>query len=292
MRAERIVIVGAGPGGCSAAVQCSRLGITPLLLDKTGEAGGLVANAWSMENYPGIEPLDGPAYVRLLRAHLERFGLDVEPADVMALRMAPGGLVLDTGSGSIRTKAAILAVGTLPRRLDLPGAENLSYEVRHLLVRRPGRAVVIGGGEMAFDYSLSLARAGAEVAVLVRGAAPRARGRLACFVENEPRISILLEAEALSLARGEKGIMAAVAQPGGRREIACDGAVAAIGRRSALAALESGLDLSTTGMIFTRVPGLFVIGDARLGSLGQTGIAVGDGLEAAMQAVEFLERES
>jgi thioredoxin reductase len=82
-----------------------------------------------------------------------------------------------------------------------------------------------------------------------------------------------------------------VATPDGEREIECDGVVAAIGRRSALSAIEGGLDLSPTGVIFTRVPGLFVIGDARLGSLGQTGIAVGDGLEAAMAAVEFLERE-
>jgi len=182
MRAERIVIVGAGPGGSAAAVQCARLGVTPLLLDQSGEAGGLVANAWSMENYPGLEPLDGAAYVRRLRAHLERFDLKVEKLELQAIREAGGGIVLETDSGAIETKVAILAVGTLPRSLDLPGGEHLIYEVRPLLDRKPERVAVIGGGEMAFDYALSLARAGARVELLVRGTAPRARGRLAGFI--------------------------------------------------------------------------------------------------------------
>jgi thioredoxin reductase len=291
MRRDRIVIVGAGPGGCAAAVQCARLGVAPLLLDRTGEAGGLVANAWSMENYPGLEPLDGGAYVSRLRAHLERFGLHVEAGDVSAVKRSDSGILLDTDRGPIETKVAILAPGTLPRRLELPGAEELSYEVRELLDRKPERAVVVGGGEMAFDYSLSLARAGAGVEVLVRASAARARGRLAEFVAREPKISLRPETELLAVARRDTGLVLTVTSGGLRDEIACDGVVVAIGRRSGLEGLTAGLDLSPTGMISTRVPGLFVIGDARLGSLGQAGIAVGDGLQAAMQAIDHLDRE-
>jgi thioredoxin reductase (NADPH) len=277
MRTERIVIAGAGPGGCAAAVQCARLGITPLLLDRTGMAGGLIANAWSMENYPGLEPISGADFVRRLQAHLERFEIEVEKAEVRAVGKAADKILLETDAGSIETEVAILAVGTLPRLLDLPGVD-LFYEVRHLLERKPERALVIGGGEMAFDYALSLAGAGARVELLVRGGAPRARGRLAEFVAKEPRITIRLGTEA-------KAVLA------GREAIVYDGIVVAIGRQSALAGIAGGLDLSPSGVISTPVPGLFVIGDARLGSLGQAGIAIGDGLEAAMQAVEYLDRE-
>jgi thioredoxin reductase len=292
MRSAHIVIVGAGPGGSAAAVQCARLGVAPLLIDRTGEPGGLIANAWSMENYPGLEPLDGKAYVRLLRAHLERFGLVVEKLELREVRKSNVGIVLETDTGPIKANVAILAVGTLPVLLDIPGAELMHYEVRHLLERKPERALVIGGGEMAFDYALSLARAGACVEVLVRGPAPRARGRLAALVAREKRISLRFGTKALAIADRGDGVSAAVATAEGREEIGCDGIVAAIGRRSALAALAGGLDLSPAGMISTPVPGLFVIGDARLGSLGQAGIAVGDGLEAAMLAVDYLELKS
>jgi thioredoxin reductase (NADPH) len=291
MRTERIVIVGAGPGGCAAAVQSARLGVAPLLLDRTGEAGGLVASAWSVENYPGLEPLDGCAYVLRLRAHLERFGLHVEAGEVNAVKKSDSGIRLDTDRGPIETEVAILAPGTLPRRLELPGAEELSYELFDLLDRKPERAVVVGGGEMAFDYSLSLARAGARVEILIRDAAPRARGRLADFVAREPKISIHLGTELLAVGRGDTDWTLTVASGGRRDEITCDGVVVAIGRRSGLQELTAELDLSPTGMISTRVPGLFVVGDARLGSLGQAGIAVGDGLRAAMQAIGYLDRE-
>jgi len=291
MRTERIVVVGAGPGGCAAAVQCARLGITPLLLDRTGMAGGLIANAWSIENYPGLEPIKGVDYVRRLRAHLERFELKVEKREVQAVRQAGGNILLDSDAGSIGTRVAILAVGTFPHRLDLPVAADLFYEVRHLLERKPERTVVVGGGEMSFDYALSLARSGARVDLLVRGSAPRAKGRLAAFVAREPKIRLRLGAEIVAVRRSGDDLSLTIAVADDHEEIACDGVVVAIGRQSALTGIAGGLDLAPSGVISTPVPGLFVIGDARLGSLGQAGIAVGDGLEAAMQAVDYLERE-
>ena len=80
-----VVIVGAGPAGCAAAVQCRRLGQHPLLLDRTGRPGGLVAHAHSVENYPGLPPTAGPRMVQLLAEHLERFDLRVEQREVLGL---------------------------------------------------------------------------------------------------------------------------------------------------------------------------------------------------------------
>ena len=58
MRREQVVIIGAGPGGCSAAIQCKRLGLEPLVFDRSGRAGGLIENAYAVENYPGLEEAD------------------------------------------------------------------------------------------------------------------------------------------------------------------------------------------------------------------------------------------
>jgi thioredoxin reductase (NADPH) len=272
-------------------VQCARLGVTPLLLDRTGEAGGLVANAWSIENYPGLEPIDGAAYVRRLRAHLNRFGLDVVECDLRAVRRAGDRIVLDTDADSIETRTAILALGTTPRRLELPGSDELFYELRLLLERKPGQAVVVGGGEMAFDHALSLTAGGAAVDLLIRGPGPRTRGRLADLVAREPRISVRCATELLAVTRHGDAFHATVGSAKGKDRLRCDGLLAAVGRRSALLRLGGGLDLSSSGMISTPVPGLFVVGDARLGSLGQVGIAVGDGLQAAMLAIDYLERD-
>ncbi|MCK4305944.1 MAG: FAD-dependent oxidoreductase, partial [Candidatus Eisenbacteria sp.] len=77
MRTERIAIIGAGPAGCAAAVQCKRLGISPLLVDRTGNAGGSIANAHLIENYPGLDPLPGPEFAQRLAAHLARHGIPI-----------------------------------------------------------------------------------------------------------------------------------------------------------------------------------------------------------------------
>ena len=270
MRRSEIAIIGAGPAGVACAVQCRRLGAPPLLLDRTGRAGGLIENAHRVENYPGLEePLPGPVFAERLRAHLARFDVSVENANIRRVVAGGGGFLLEGDGREILARAVVVATGTEPARLGVPGEEELEgvrlfYDVRTLLARlpSPGRVVVIGGGEAACDYALSLAGAGARVDLVTRGPELKARGRLEDLVRKSAAIRI-------QGAAVEPG-------PGLSRWAEADAILVAVGRRPG-------------GLGFAPAPGLLVVGDARTGVLGQVGMAVGDGLMAAAAAVAFVE---
>lgn len=273
-----LLIVGAGPAGCAAAVQARRLGLHPLLVDATGRAGGLITQAWQVENYPGLPPLPGPAVARLLQEHLQRFELGVHQDEVHAVLQQEDHLEIRCASGPTRARAVIAAVGTAPIALPVSGPLPLVYGAREALALHPQRAAVVGSGEAGLDYALSLAQADVQVEVLVRGASMRARGRLVDLATAHPRIRIRPHTHLLrSLAEAVE-----ITDPEGTRILQTDVLVAAIGRRSRLADL--GIDARPGAEISACSPGLYLAGDARSGGLGQLGMAVGDGLAAAMAA--------
>jgi len=279
-----VVVVGAGPGGCAAAVQCRRLGLDTLLVDRAGRPGGLIANAWRVENYPGVPPVDGPGFVALLAAHLERFGIQVVEEEVLAVRP---GLVVEGTRTSWRPRAVVLAVGTAALELDLPGAAGSRHvftEVRALLERSPDRAVVVGGGEAALDQALSLSASGTRVTVMVRAERLASTGRLPEAVRADRRIEVRLGCALRGLHATGNAVEVEVEDGGATEWIVADGVLAAIGRRPLTSELIGDLDLEPLDGVHTAVPGLFVVGDARLGGLGQAGVAVGDGLNAALAA--------
>ncbi|MBN2170917.1 MAG: NAD(P)/FAD-dependent oxidoreductase [Candidatus Krumholzibacteriota bacterium] len=284
-----VAVVGAGPAGCAAAAQCARLGLEARLLDASGRAGGLVANAFRVENYPGLPPLDGPSLAARLAEHLERFGLAVTPGRVERLRADGDGFELGGDFGTWRAGGLVLATGTRPRLLSVPGAAELEgralfYEPCDLLAARPApRAVlVVGGGEAALDYALTVAAAGARVTVCLRGEAPRACRRLGDLAAAEERITLRAGVTVRALAAAPGGVDATLTREGGGKEtLAVDAVLAAIGRRATASDLLAPLGLAAGGTVATGHPRLFVAGDARLGSLGQVAMAAGDGLAAA-----------
>jgi thioredoxin reductase (NADPH) len=271
MRRAEVAIVGAGPAGAACAVQCQRLGVPPLLLDRTGRAGGLIENAHCVENYPGLEePVAGPVFAQRIRAHLARFEVPVERATVRRVVPHKEGLLLEGDGCEILARAVVVACGTEPVRLGVAEEEvlegvRLFYDVCSLRARlaSPRRVLVVGGGEAACDYALSLADAGTRVELVTRGPELKARGRLARRVRESAMICVHL-----CVAESPAGLSA---------WNEADAVLVAVGRRPG-------------DLVPPSAPGVFVAGDARTGVLGQVGVAVGDGLAAAAMAVAFLER--
>ena len=306
MHVEDMVIIGAGPAGCAAAVQSVRLGIQPRLFDQQGRAGGLICNAFRIENYPGLErPLSGIEFAQRMIRDLDRFKIEVIEGQVRTVCLdSDGCLSLDLSGGRLRALSVVLAVGTMPRKASFPGEDELAgrglfYEVRELLERRPGKVIVVGSGEAAFDYALSLAAAGSQVRILIRGTEHRAGPRLASQVQANPRISASFGHAVAWAEAAQPGIVMAV---DGRREaetVHADAVVVAVGRTSRAEALldpsaltidSSPTDECSGTKTVTSWPGLYMVGDARLGGLGQLGIAVGDGISSAMQAARWLDK--
>jgi thioredoxin reductase (NADPH) len=288
MRIADVLVVGAGPAGIAAAAQAARLGLEARIVDRSGAAGGLVENGFLVENYPGLAPLSGAALAAQLRDHLARFDLRVERLEARDLVNDDGVWLVAMDRGEIAARAVVLAVGTRPRPLGVPREaapeHRVFYEVRGLLgaVPRPAHVVVVGGGEASFDYALTLAARGAAVTLLVRGDAFKASGRLAEAVAGTPSIDVRLGARVERLVPADDAVAVEVAYADGTRFLSADAVLAAVGRVAALDAIFPACGHGRPqGRQIEVSPDLFVCGDARLGGLGQVGIAVGDGLEAA-----------
>jgi thioredoxin reductase (NADPH) len=281
MRAP-VVVVGAGPAGCAAAIQLARLRIPLRLLDASGRAGGLVRNAFLVENYPGLSaPCPGERLARRLAADLRRLPIAVDPATVRSIAQGAKGFVLATNRGLLEASAVVLATGTRPRRLGVPGEADLwgdrvRPEIAGAAIERGMSVVVIGAGEAAFDYATSAAARGAQVTVLMRGEGPKARGRVLERALGTGQVMPVarVAVEALTLAEDQVELTVR----GGPGRLCADLVLVAVGREPSLPER-----LGNAG----EAQGLFVIGDARLGGLGQVGIAVGDGLYCSARIAKF-----
>jgi thioredoxin reductase (NADPH) len=299
MRSAEIAIIGAGPAGISAAVQCKRLGIVPVLLDRIGEPGGLIRNAYLIENYPGLEkPMSGPEYVELLKRYIERFEIPVEKLEVLSMSREENIYNISCNDENFKAETVIVATGTEPRRLDISFDECVLeglvfYDVRSLLNRRknPSNVLIIGGGEAACDYAMTLASAGADVSIYVRGEKLKIRGHLAAYISETPGITISYDVNCLKIsATGENGVeIIARTRDGKIIKNNSNAVLIAVGRFSAVQSLFTDSDPISGNSMTSDRPGLFIAGDARFGSLGQLGTAVGDGIRAAIAAVNYLE---
>jgi thioredoxin reductase (NADPH) len=306
----RVIVVGAGPAGAAAAIQCRRLGVPVLLVDRAGRAGGLALNARRIENYPGsLRSLGGPEFAKSLRAHLRRFDISVVKADITGITKGPRGFVASHDGGRLAAEAIILANGTEPLRMEIAGEREIEgtrlfYEVRPLLRRRPRPrvVVVVGGGEAACDYALTLAESGAETHLVVRSDRLKARGRLAGAVQRAPRVLIHYNACCERIPTSSRfSVRVRGAGEKNGTDLRPDAVLVAVGRRSAAPRMLDGLGImaakddaamgvASTNGVACSLPGLFIAGDARLGALGQIGMAVGDGLAAAAAAAAYLEK--
>ena len=299
MCSAKIVIIGAGPAGISAAVQCRRLGIVPILLDRTGEPGGLIKNAYLIENYPGLEkPISGPEYVELLKRYIRRFEIPVEKREVLSISSEENIYNINCNDEIIKAEIVIAATGTEPRRLDIPFDERalegfVFYEVRNLLNgrRKPGNVLVIGSGEAACDYAMTLASAGTDVDLFVRGEKLKVHGHLAACIGQTPRIRVSYDVSCLEISALRENTVEIIARTKNGKMIKnnFNAVLIAVGRCSAAQSLFTDFDPIICNSMTSNWPGLFIAGDARFGALGQLGMAVGDGIRAAIAAVNYLE---
>lgn len=292
MQKELLTIIGAGPAGCSAAMQALRLGIRPFVIDRNGTAGGLIENAYMIENYPAIEPMDGKKFVGLLRQQIKVNEVSISKGTVQEIEETGSALKITGDFDTIESKAVILASGTTPRRLTIAGAKELEgkklfYEISQAPFDAVKSAIIIGGGEAALDYSLSLASRDIDVEVIVRSAQVKANKRLRELVRAK-KIKTLFNATPLRISHTDKTVETTFGQNNENVVRRSDIVIAAIGRESIAEGIIKFPVTLSPSMILTSNSRLFIAGDARLGSLGQLGIAVGDGISSAIAAVKTL----
>ncbi|HUW42950.1 MAG TPA: NAD(P)/FAD-dependent oxidoreductase [Thermoplasmata archaeon] len=297
--AERIevAVIGAGPAGISAAIFLKRAGANPVLFEKN-EVGGLLRNANLVENYPGFpKGIGGRELAALFARQLKEHAVAVSKAEVSAVGASKLGFKIEADSGGFIARVVIVCTGTRPKDIGLKGEHDLVgkrifHEIADLppLGKKRAGVLIIGGGDAAFDYSMNLSGRGHDVTIISRSE-PTCLALLRERAE-EGGVGLIEGSVPLRVREVDGGLALTVRGKGRLRELETDYILIACGRGPELSMLDDDLKKRIGGLKDpprTRVPGLFICGDAVRGIHRQTGIAVGDGVLAAMLAMEFLE---
>jgi len=295
VQSKEVVIVGAGPAGMSAAIQLMRSGIEPLLLEKR-EAGGLLLNANLVENYPGFpEGISGHDLVGLFKEHLQKTGVAINFEEVLELDYTEGFFFIKTKRDLIKSEISVIATGTYPKKiadLTLPDEvkERLFYEVYPIRRVKDKKIAIIGAGDAAFDYALTLSSEN-EVTVLNRSDTTRCLPILFDRSLRSKNISHLTNVGVRKIQKDTSGLKITAAHlfDGEEYIIDVDYVIVAIGREPCINFLGRGLKRNSNRL--KKNHRLFMVGDVINGTHRQAVISVGDGVRAAMEIYETIRKE-
>jgi len=297
-----LLVIGGGPAGVAGAVHAHRAGLETLLVERE-RVGGLIWNANLVENHPGLpRPMPGAEVAALLEGHLDRNGVPRRYAEVTALTREGHWFHARIGNDLMAARAVLLASGSHPKPLPLPGAEEaeqaglLHYEVSRLpRLGRSATVLILGGGDAAFDYALNCARQGARATIVMRGETPAALPLLVERAAAQPLVGVVTGAHPESVFQdhsGRVGLSCRMPGDGEERQLAADMLLAAVGRDPD-ASLARGLDPLLPGCYDEGPadgPAIYLAGDAAHGRFRQMSIAAGEGVLAAMHAAARLAR--
>jgi len=287
-----VAIIGAGPAGIAAAIQLKRSGITPLLFEKT-KIGGLLNNAYLVENYPGFpNGISGVKLVEKFKQHLKKWKIGIKKEYVTDVCRHKGCFSIKAKK-NYRSKFVIIASGTKPIRLNNSIEEvkgKVFSEVYPLRNVRKKKIVIVGAGDAALDYTLNLSRLN-HVFLINRSARIKGLDLLFRRIRKERRKENVTYMPQTSFMSVRQLYNCATVQLRNNREtieMRCDYVLLAIGREPNTDFLDSSLRRS-----FPRGNNkdIFFIGDVKHGDSRQTSIAVGDGIQAAMRIYETLKTQ-
>jgi thioredoxin reductase (NADPH) len=304
---ERLVIIGAGPAGYTAAIYAARALLKPLLLSGF-EPGGQLMITTDVENYPGFpEPVQGPWLMEQFRAQAEHVGARLESEHVVELdtSVRPFRIVCDSGR-VIESQTVILATGAKAKWLGLPGEEALKgFGVSACATCdgfffRGKEVVVVGGGNSAVEEALYLSGIASKVTVVHRRDSFRAERILIDRLLSRPNVSVKWNRIVEDIVGGgtPKGVTHAIlrdAASGALEELATDGVFVAIGHAPQTDLVRGQVKLKPNGYVetapnstATSVDGLFAAGDVADDVYRQAVTAAGLGCMAALEADRWL----
>ncbi len=304
-KTEKLVIIGSGPAGLTAAIYGCRADLDPLVYMGTKYGGQLMLTS-EVENFPGFpDPVLGPDLISKMKSQAERLGARLVQEDVVKVNFRTYPFEIFTDSGSVRALSVIVATGANPRRLNLPSEMKLmgkgvsNCAVCDGFFFRGKKVAVVGGGDTAMEEATFLTKFASSVQIIHRRNAVRASAALRKEAFANPKISFLWDTIVTEvLGEGKvRGVRLKNLKTGAESELQLDGLFVAIGYDPSTEIFRGQVELDPKGYVALRngtessVPGVFVAGDVHDFRYRQAITAAADGCKALLDAEKFVKEK-
>jgi len=303
---EKVIVIGGGPAGMSAALYAARAELRPLVL--TGmELGGQVALTNTIENYPGFpDGVGGSELGELFQKQAEKFGAKVEYDSAIEVNLSVHPFIVKTYNKDYSAEALILATGASSVHLNVPGESELIGKGVSYCATCDGwffkekNVVVVGGGDSALEEALFLTRYASKVSIVHRRNEFRAGALLQKRVMDNEKIDLILDTIVEKVLGSEKveGVVLKNVKTNETREFPTDGVFVFIGHTPNTALFKGQLEMDEKGFLKrdekmqTSVAGVFVAGEIADSEYKQVITSAGMGAAAAIQATRYLSNKS
>ncbi len=297
-----LIIVGSGPAGLSAAVYGKRAGMNLLVVEGNPMSGGQVLNTYEVDNYLGMPGMNGFDMGMAFRAHADKLGAEFKEARVLSLEPKGTYQVVHTSEGDLEAKAVIVATGAEHAHLQVPGEEELSGMGVSYCATCDGAfykkktVVVVGGGDVALEDAIYLARFCEKVYVVHR----RDEFRGARILQEEllalPNVEVLYSHRICEIQGADRveSVLLENTKTGQQSKLSVNGVFVAVGIHPVSELLKGVVETDAQGYVVagedcsTNCPGIYVAGDIRRKPLRQIITAVADGANAVTSVGQYL----
>lgn len=304
---EKVVIIGSGPAGLTAAIFAGQAFLEPLVIEEADSQGQAISIA-HIENYPGYpEGISGAELLEKMRKQAEIFGTRFYASSVVAANLSQRPFLLTLANGTVvDCESLIIATGSGPKWLGLESEKALFGKgvTANALKDGPQFAdqelVVYGGGDAAMEQALHLAEYASKVTVIYKRNAFFASAYLQERVLNHPKMTALLDTDIVAISDPSMGFVSAVTVKNAHTQlettIPCAGVLIANGRQPNTAVFKDMLEMTKEGFFKTKngtseasVPGVFIAGDIAELSYRKIVTATASGCISAIDANRYLQ---
>ena len=305
-RHVKVLVLGSGPAGLSAALYAARAELEPVVL--TGiELGGQAALTHTIENYPGFpDGVGGSELGELFQKQAERFGAKVEFESANSVDLSVRPFKVSGDNAEYLADTLIIGTGARPNHLEIPGEYEMTGKGVSYCATCDGwffkdkKVIVVGGGDSALEEGLFLTRFATSVTIIHRRDTLRAGKVLQHRAFNNPKVNFIWNSVVTHVLGDEKmtGVKLMNLETNVESEFAADGLFIFIGHTPNTQMFKGQLDMDDLGYINanhlmeTNVPGVFVAGEVADSHFRQVITSAGMGAAAAIQATHFLEKET
>ncbi|MBL8711388.1 MAG: thioredoxin-disulfide reductase [Alphaproteobacteria bacterium] len=302
---SKILIIGSGPAGYTAAIYTARANLKPLLVAGM-QPGGQMTVTSDVENYPGFAaPINGPWLMDQMKMQAEHVGTEMITDTIVSidLNSNPKKAIGDSGDVYL-ADAVIIATGAQAKWLGLPSEETFKGKGVSACATCDGffyknkEVVVVGGGNSAVEEALFLTNFATKVTVVHRRDSFRAEKIMQDRLFNHPKINVIWDSaveEVLGDAKGVNGVRIKNVNTGALTDLKTDGVFVAIGHKPATDLFKGQVTIDNDGYIVTKpdstqtnIPGVFAAGDVKDKVFRQAVTAAGMGCMAALEADKYL----